>query len=267
MNYTEEELRTIYNNAQKNQNTFVELNDISEQLNLILKYMVYDDDAVNNMIEMLFYFKKHNLLYKVNEVSISLITKICMGKRLVKVDNANLGYYEMIIKNLLLPSSLNYCDHEYNLPLFLANFDLLWSFILENCTPKNMEIIGEYNESIYKIMKVYARCNYEYVNSKLFFKTKDLHHIIMDNVLTHIATILYLKIDEYAYNYDLLYESYMNICKNYYGFLRQCVNNNIDIHAITLGEDVNCILDDYSFSEKILHQTFQPPVEIKIYRK
>ena len=267
MEYTEEELKKIYDNAQNNINTFKELNEIINPLNLVLKNMVYDNKIVNEIIKMLFYFHKTGNLYKINEITVNLAKKVCYGKKVEKIDKSNVDYYYMIIKNLLLPYSINYCNEESRLPIFFSNFDLLWKLILDNCNVRNLEAINDYNPHLLEIVNVYTKCLDEYKHSELFNNSNTLTHLMMDMTLTHMATIFYLTIDKYDYNYEILYETYLRIYNNFYDYLIACKNIDFDKHSFSLDEEYEEIISDYKFCEELLKQTFNPPVVIKKYKR
>lgn len=268
MEYTDEELKVIYDNIVEGRNSRIELNDIASQLHIILKNMEFDALSVSNIIDTLLFMNKHNQLYKVNGITIPLILKICMGKKDAIVDKDNTSYYDMIIKNVLLPSFLNRCDYDHNLPKFLVDFDSLIKLINENCDLRDLELIGEYNKPLCEIIKVWVKCVANYITSEFFFKSNNVMHMIIDDILAHMATILYLYIDEYDYNYELLFDAFCNIFNNYFGFMIQCIKNNIVTHCIDDEDKIENILKDYKFSSDILNQTLIPPIVIdKCYKK
>ena len=267
MEYTKEELRDIYDNARVNINIKNELNDIKEPLFLICKRIVFNEVELNNIIETLLLLQKEHMLYKVNEITLGIVNIICVEKQDEFINSDNIDYYNGILRNFLLPFSNNYCDYEHNLTSFLANFDMFFTLVINNCTEKDIAIIDEYNDVLSNVIRQYKRCMEEYTNSTLFKKSSTTAKIIMYYVLSHMATIFYLTINRYDFEYDILYNAFQNIINNYSGFLCQCIEENLKSHFETCGEDFNDIMSDYRFCERILEQTFNPPLKIRKYRK
>ena len=262
MEYSKEQLKLIYDNAQESRNTFIELNDINNQLTIILKKMVFDEFVVEDIINTLNYFKSLNLLDKINEESINFAKKICYGKINSKIDKDNTGYFHQIIRNLLLPCNRNYCDKEYNLPKFFAEFDLFLCLILENCTMKDMAYLKRYNSDLYEIVKRFVGCNKEYVGSNRFNHSLLLEKMLMKNVLNHLTTVLYLSLEEYDYNYDLLVKCFHNIGENYEEFLLKCGQNHL-FKGLLFSQEDQEIINEYAFCKELIQQTINPPVIIK----
>ena len=262
MVYTDDELQIIYENVLQGKNTRPELNDIIEPLHLVLKNMEFDAGSVLNIINVLLDFHKKNVLYKINSISVPLIIKICMGKKDAIIDTSNTDYYDMLIKNVLLPSSSNRCDYEHNLPKFLIDFDFLINLVNENCDLKDLDLLEEYNKPLCEIIKNWVKCLASYISSRYYFKANDYVQTLVKEVLTHMATILYINIDYYEYNYDLLFKAFCSIFDNYYGFLVQCYKSRFFIHLFDENDKSEDVIKDYQFAEKILYQTLIPPIEL-----
>jgi hypothetical protein len=87
--------------------------------------------------------------------------------------------------------------------------------------------------------------------------------MIIDNTLLHLTTLLYLNLDEFDYDYDLLVKVFNKIIDNYIDFAFVCSINEIYKDIDNLNPDNENIINEYLLCKDILKCEFKPAIKVK----
>ena len=119
--YNQNSIINIYNQISDEMITKKDLLPILPKLYIILNKVRLDNVEITKTIDVLKEFQKNNQLDKVNSETIDLINNIVGNDK-----NELLGslYYPIVVKHALLPYKLNICDKDYNLMMFLSEFEI-----------------------------------------------------------------------------------------------------------------------------------------------
>ena len=90
--------------------------------------------------------------------------------------------------------------------------------------------------------------------------------MIIDNTLLHLTTLLYLNLDKFDYNYDLLVKVSNKIIDNYVDFAFVYSINGIYKDIYNLNPDDENIINEYLLCKDILECEFKPTIKVKKYR-
>ncbi len=261
MDYSDKELAVIYQKAKKKKLNNVELQDIKEQLELICQIMEYDSFALKDIIETLFELKKLNLLDTVNQESLDLLKQITYGDKNESFNDSETFLINMYLRTLLLPFKYNLCDKEYNIDRFLNELDIFINLLRDNCNVQDYQILDKYNHHLYEILMHFIPLIDSLEESVFFLASGRMDQILLTSTLSHLATLLYLKLDEFEYQYDLLDKTWKDILNNIFDYFNSCYNYGVFQEFIPSDQDE--IIKEYELCLKILQQTYNPPIKIK----
>ena len=264
MNKRKNNYLEIYNEINDNQIVQEDVDAIISQLELICSLVPLDKFDIAEVMDVLFLLKKHNQLQKVNEESLQLLAKI-LGNDERKFDNDDVLYFHSYLRYLLVPSNYNHCEKEYNLCQFLAEFDIFVNLILENISENDLVLLKKYNNELYEIIIRYKAIIEKYRGNGSLDNVGITNAMIIDNTLTHLATILYFYSSEFQYKYDLLTSLFEKIINDLPGYLYQCYTYGIYQDRFGMIFNPENVLNEYVLCKKLLEDEINPP--IKIYRK
>ena len=257
MGYTNKELLEIYNGSNK----FKELESIGDTLNNLCKIMEFDPYTLDDLIETLLYFKDLNILDKVNNETLSLLKQLTFGNKKEIFKDDNTIFLNKYLRYLLLPFNYNHCDKEYNLGNFLGEFDVFINLIKDNCNKEDYINLYKYNKDLYEIVGRFYKIRNELEEMNLFIYSGLKEKVLLNSVISHLSTLLYLSIDNFDYNYDLLNETFNDILNNIFEFLMICDENKIFQNMISPYEDE--IIREYNFCLELLKNKYKEIVEVK----
>ncbi len=246
MDFSGEELLEIYNGNNK----FKELEPINDTLKDLFKIVDFDEYIVNDLIETALYFKKLNILNKINNETISLLRQIVFGNKDEIFKNDNSMFLSKYLKYLLLPFNYNYCDKEYNLEYFLGEFDVFINLIIDNCNMEDYINLCKYNNELYEIIGRFYKIKNDLFETNLFIYSSIKEKMILNGMLSHLTTLLYLSINDFDYNYDLLNETFNDILNNIFDLFIVCDDNKLFQDIIP--SDENEIIREYEFCLNLL---------------
>ena len=260
MNYTVDDLKRIYAESLNNELSYKELKDIKKELTLLCQITEFDSFALEDIICTLLYFKKLNILDKINNESISLLRQITFGNKEETYSDSNTIFLNKYLRDLLLPFNYNHCDKEYNILYFLSETDTFINLIRNNCQRDGFITLKKYNSHLYEIAIRYYQIMEELEASNYYILGGLKDRIIFASTLSHLASLLYLSLDEYDYDYDLLIRTWNNIIENFIDYLITCEDYKI---YQDLSPSENELKNEYELSLKLLRQTHNPPIKIK----
>lgn len=255
--YKKNRIINIYNQISDEKIDYNKLSTILPKLYLILNKVELDEIEVVIIIDVLKEFEKYNLLDKINVESIDLINKI------VKKNNINLEgnvYFSETIKHILIPYDKNVCDRDYNIVLFLSEFEILLELIYQNLNKKDLVILDKYNHELYEIVLKYKEI-------QNIYKQVVYGDVILSSYMSHLSSILYFRLDLYEYDYDLMKEVFVRLLNNYQSFIDYCCKLGIQKNYTRIYNDMFYIELEYITSNNMLKYVYDEKKNEKIKRK
>ncbi len=119
--YNKKTILGLYNSVSDEKIDKNELLSILPKLYLIINKVKMDEIEIIRIIDVLEELKQYGQLDRINPEIIDLIVRI------TNKDNINLEgalYFSIILKHVLLPFKQNICDKDYNLMMFLSEFEI-----------------------------------------------------------------------------------------------------------------------------------------------
>lgn len=235
--------------------------NIQEKLDLILNIMDYDEIDIIDIKDTLEYFNNLNILDKVNNESLNLIKQITFGNKCDCFTDSYTILVNKYLRYLLLPFNYNKCDKDYNLKNYLSEFDIFINLIKDNCNMSDYILISKYNKELYEIVIRFKKISQEIEHMNIFIYAGLKEKMVLNGMISHISTLLYLFIDKFDYNYDLLNAISNDILNNFINLLIICDENKIFQNLAPTDE--NEILREYDYCYKIMMDKYNPPIKIK----
>lgn len=259
----------IYNKYSEEKICQKDISAIYIKLNEILSRINLDEIEIVETIDALLYFYNNNLLEKINEESLTLLSKI-LGNEDGQYFSEDTLHFVKYLKNLLIPFDLNHCDYEYNLNYFLGEFDVFFNLIILNLNNEELLLIQNYNPELFEIV---LRCKYiivKYLNNNSVQNGFVTNNFIIDNTMMHLATMLYFSLSEFRndkdeYNYELLEQVFNRLISNFNEYLISCFEYGIYENGIDTIFNPKNIGNEYLICKKMLEQ--EQRLSIKEYQK
>ena len=220
---------------------------------LILNKINIDEVGMVELIDVLLEFKELNKIDQITEESIKIVIKAIKN---TKVNLEGVLYFPLILKHMLLPYQLDKCDEEYNLLLFLSEFDILVESISKVFEKKDFEVLFKYNQELVKTI-------IEYKKAQKIYKECPYNQYILSTMISHLVTTFYFNQGNYDNKYDLIVTITKNIVDGYQGFINYCYNEGIyeNFTKIYLEEDK--IQKEYIVSQNMLDYAYEIEKEEK----
>ena len=247
--YNKKALLNIYNQISDEKLDQKELLTILPKLYLIMNKVKMDEIEIIRIIDVLEEIKKQGQLEKINPELIDLVIRI------TNKDNITLEgtlYFSIILKHVTLPYNLNICDKDYNLMMFLSEFEILLELINKMLNKEDLVILDKYNHELKEVILRYKEVREMYKKHV----TKD---IILSFFISHFASMLYFKLDDYEYDYDLLIEAVDNIIfdnATYQKFIDYCCSYGLHKNFTRIPDDLTGIELEYIVSNDMLKYIF-----------
>ena len=177
-----------------------ELQPIKKELILITKYIKFDNlDLFVDLIKVLFILKQENKLDIINRELIDYLNQIKNPDDVISVIFALTYSNERLTDNIL--------DNRESMTLLKQSFYATYKTLEKNFN--NFNYLNKTNN-------VYANISthYLHIKDKLNIKDYDVNEMyILSNVLDLVSSIMYVNIQEYNYDYDLM-DRFMNDIEN-----------------------------------------------------
>lgn len=232
----------LYNDISDNKLDESEMNFIIPKLNIIIDKVKLDEIEIIKIIDTLIEIKNKELLDKINPEIIDLIIRITKKD---KIDLSGTLYFSVILKHVILPYNKNICDKDYNILLYLSEFEILIELASKMLNEKDLEILEDYNYELKELIVKYKEAMKKYYDS-------DENNIVLSTMISHFASLIYFYSNEYYNNYDLLVEIVERILNNYQNFVKYCYDNNLDKNFMGFDSDLRGIEKEYIISNDIL---------------
>ena len=252
-----EKILELYNLISNTNINFNEEKEIIEKLKLILSKVDLDNIEIIELIDTLLCFKKLNLLENINEKTIDLIIKI--NKNTI-VNLEGTLYFSIILKHFLLPHNENKCDNEYNINIFLSEFEIIIRLIDEILDKESFKVLIKYNLYLGKLVL-------EYKKMKKLLKNKNYNVVIIKTMFSHMLALFYFNQEKYDSNYDLINQIIESIIYNYQEFINYCYTENIYQNYSKLFLEPEEIKKEYEVCQNMLDYTYSCMKENKSKRK
>ena len=254
--YNKKQIKSMYKDFNGNEidNNILEI--IIPKLYLILNKTELDEIEMLTIIDDLIEINNLGLLNNINVEIINIINKISSD------DILNLSgtlYFSQTLKNILIPHDKNICDKEYNLTMFLSEFELLLDLISKKLNKKELVVLDKYNHELTEIIKKYREV-------KAIYKQIVYNDVMLDSMISHFATMLYFKLDEYDYDYNLIMEVFERIVNKYQEFIDYCCSLGIHKNYTRIEKDIDNIKLEYIIGNDMIKYVHDEKKE-KIKRK
>ena len=255
--YNKKSIISMYNGISDNKIDEQLLSEILPKLYMIINKIKADEVEVINLIDTLKEIKKEGKLEKISPEIVDLIIKVSKNNAIDMEDNE---YFNIILKHVLLPYNKNICDNEYNLMLFLTEFEIFLDLIIKSLKNKDLMILDKYNHELKQIV-----VNYQ--DMQKIYKKYVINDVILDQMTSHFASMMYFNLDDFDYDYDILIEILERIILNYQAFIDYCCTLGIHKNFTRLNQDMENIAMEYIVSYEMLKYFYKNKKEEKIKRK
>lgn len=256
--YNKKAILGIYNEISDEKLDLNELMTILPKLYLIMNKVKMDEIEIIKIIDTLEEIKKLGQLDKIDPELIDLVIRI------TQKDELNLSgtlYFSDILKHVLLPYKMNVCKENYNLMLYLSEFEIFLELATKMLNRKDIMLLDKYNHELKEIIVKYRE-------AEKIYKKYVRNDVILSTMLSHFATIMYFYIDEFEYDFDLLLEILYNIIDNYQAFIDYCCLFGIHKNFTRISDDLTGIEMEYIVGNDMLKYLFKNKKEReKVKRK
>ncbi len=256
--YNKKRIIEIYNKLSDIEINEKKISEILPQLYLIINKVNPDEVELVTIIDVLEEIKNLGYLYKITPEIIDLMIRITKNE---KINLEGSLYFSVILKHVVLPYNENNCDKDYNLMVFLSEFEIFIELAIKMLNKKDFMILDKYNHELKEIILKYKEARKIYDNYVI-------NDIILSTMLSHFATILYFNLDDYECEYDLIIDILCNIINRYQEFIDYCCSLNIHKNFTRISDDLKGIEQEYVVSKEMLKYLYDnKKQEEKIKRK
>ena len=232
----------IYNELSDDVIKEEEINQILPKLYLIMNKVKLDVIEIIETIDVLREINQKNRINQINPEIIDLIIKATSKDMIILEENL---YFPMVLKHLILPFKENICQEDYNIVMFLSEFEIFLDLAKINLNKKDLSILDKYNHELKQIVTNYKEC----MN---IYEKHVKNDVILDEFIAHFATILYFNLDEFNYDYDVLLEILIKIMENYYSFIDYCCSTGIHKNFTRINPSLESVGMEYKISYDML---------------
>ena len=255
--YNSKQIINIYNLISNEELKKEDLVKILPKLYLILNKVELDEIEIVCVIDTLKELEKNEVIDRVNVEIVDLINKI------LKNDEINLEgtvYFSEILRHTILPFNKNICSKEYNLMLFLSEFEIYIELISQKLKNKDLVVLDKYNHELTETVK-------EYKKVENIYKRIVYNDVMLSSMISHFASMLYFNLEEYNYEYGLIEEVFKRIVSNYQEFIDYCCSMGIHRNYTRIQNDISNIELEYIIGNEMLKYVYENKEEKKIKRK
>ena len=226
----------IYNEISEEKIDENKLNEIQSELEIILSNVKLDIPEIIELIDVLFEFNELGEKNKINNESVCLVDKI------IKKDDFldSTCYFPLYLKHILLPYNKNKCTSEYDLVMFIGEFEHIQTILNEDLN-EDLKILDEYNPELCQLIYTYHACKQ---------RCKDN---LFQTIFSHIVSLFYFKLDNYDKDFELLEEITNSFINNYNDYIDYFSEVNIANNINSFNPDSEILKKEYEISEKIVN--------------
>ena len=255
--YNSKQIINIYNLISDEKINKESITTILPKLYMIINKVELDEVEIVSVIDTLKELEKNDVLGKVNVEIIDLINKIIESE---EINLEGTVYFSEILKHTILPFNKNVCSKEYNLMLFLSEFEIYIELISQRLNKKELGILDKYNHELTEIIKVYK-------NVQNIYKKVVYNDVMLSSMISHFASMLYFNLEDYDFDYNLVNEVFERILYNYQEFIDYCCSMGIQKNYTRLENDISNIELEYIIGNEMLKYVYDSKNNGKIKRK
>lgn len=255
--YNSKQIINIYNLISNEELKKEDLVKILPKLYLILNKVELDEIEIVCVIDTLKELEKNEVIDRVTVEIIDLINKILKNDEIILEGTV---YFSEILRHTILPFNKNICSKEYNLMLFLSEFEIYIELISQKLKKKELEILDKYNHELTETVK-------EYKKVENIYKRIVYNDVMLSSMISHFASMLYFNLEEYDYEYGLIEEVFKRIVSNYQEFIDYCCSMGIHRNYTRIQNDISNIELEYIIGNEMLKYVYENKEEKKIKRK
>lgn len=255
--YNQKKIIELYNTICEEKINKQELFTILPKLYLIINKIPMDEVDLINAIDVLIEIRDLNQLDKITPELIDLIIRITKNE---KINLEGTLYFTIILKHIVLPYKINICDKNYNLMLFLSEFEILIDLINIMLNKKDLIILDKYNHELHEIIMKYKEI-------RKIYDRYVINDVILGTMSLHFATMLYFNLDDYDFEYNLISDLFIQLINNYQQFIDYCCSLGIHKNFTRISDNLSGIEMEYIVSNDMLKYIYQKNKDEKIKRK
>lgn len=214
----------------------------------------FDETTKKDLIKIIQIIKKYQLSDCLNKETIDLVFKV-LDINEDNIDNESLTHFPITFAQLFLPYPLlkDFINNEYS----FMHLEMVLNWIMMNFDDYDYFVLEKYNVEFKEIVLKLKEISDKYIFSDLG-KYNDIYtNKIITTVLAYLATILYVNIRDYEYQYDLLEKVFIKILTNYEDFL---YDSNF-YKRFQEEQDTKIIMNDFMYCKSLLDREICPPIK------
>ena len=214
----------------------------------------YQEVKIDNLLNEL---SNNKVINKINDELLDLISRI-LGNEDGRIYFEDIKYFISFLKIITLPFYKNKCEKKEDLSTFLKEFDKMINLMTINLQDKDYEILYKYNKELVNVIKEYIRILEIYqIGGGNLSDTK-----IVTSSLSHLVVIMYLSMDEYEYDSNVLEKVFLKIINNNEEFLYECriLGYFKEDEELVINDEQ--ILKDFTLCSELLKQEYCPPIKV-----
>ena len=214
----------------------------------------YQEGKIDRLLNEL---SNNKVINKINDELLDLISRI-LGNEDKVIYLEDIEHFISILKNITLPFYKNKCEKKEELSTFLKDFDKMINLMTINLQEKDYEILYKYNKELINVIQEYIKILdiYQFSDGNIS-DTK-----IITATLSHLVVIMYLSMDEYDYDRNVLEKVFLKIINNYEEFLYECRILGYFKEDEELVIDDEQVLKDFTLCSELLKQEYYPPIKV-----
>ena len=260
--YNQKNLLTIYNNQRTNKISQEELASILPKLYVIINKLKCGDNEIVILIDSLISIKMQGSYDKITIELIDFIIRI-INSNDKAINNFNFPAFLMIT---VLPYNTSYVEAKRM--AVLTNIKFFISIIVDGLvdkklTKQELDILRKYNKELANIVNVA-------IDVERIYRKHLKNNQIVKYIKEHMEALLYVRLEEYDFNYDILLYFIGNVVNSpaiYNAFMATCVQKGIDRSSTrSIGDiikgyilETNDLIEGIAYREtdKILERFYQ----------
>lgn len=255
--YNRKSIVNMYNNVSDNKIDEEKLCEILPKLYMIVNKIKADEVEVIELIDVLNELKQNKILEKISPEIIDLIIKVTKSNWIDMNDN---HYFNIVLKHVLLPFNKDICENDYNLVVFLSDFEIFIELANKLLKNKELEVLDKYNHELKQVI-------INYKDMQRLYKRYVINDVILNQMTSHFASMLYFNLEEFDYDYDLLIELLEKCILNYQSFIDYCCSLGIHKNFTRINNDIESIEMEYIIGYEMLKFIYNNKKAEKIKRK
>ena len=248
----------FYNQVNDKEVSEESISNIIPKLHMILNKRKLDNIEIVILIDFLLETEKNHQLDTITPEIIDLINKILNDDK--QKLYGTLSFTDSL-RYTIVPYNIDSYKNSDQLIIFLSEFEILIELIRENLKAKEINILDKYNHNLKEIV-----INYKEVLD--IYKKIVYGDVMLSSMISHFATILYLNIEKYDYDYELLKNVFYKLIENYQTFIDYCCSLGLqkNYNKLIIEDLVNVELE-YEIANNMLEYVYNEKLNEKKKRK